>query len=61
LIYDRQSLVPGRSYSGPAVVTEYSATTIVPPAMTFTLTREDNLILEITRNRKGAPKRSALS
>jgi len=46
-IYDRDSLRPGRKYSGPAVVTEYSATTIVPPGAPFWLERAGNLIIQI--------------
>ena len=34
-ILSRDLLPPGRKYSGPAVITEYSATTVVPPGMTF--------------------------
>ncbi|MGD0182834.1 MAG: hydantoinase/oxoprolinase family protein [Terriglobales bacterium] len=46
--YDRDSLQPGRKYSGPAVVTEYSATTFVPPVAQFWLDRTGNIIV---RNR----------
>jgi N-methylhydantoinase A len=46
-IYDRDSLRPGRKYSGPAVVTEYSATTIVPPGAQFWLERAGNLIIHV--------------
>jgi len=34
-IYDRGQLISGKKYTGPAVITEYSATTVVPPAMRF--------------------------
>ena len=34
-ILSRDALPAGKKYSGPAVVTEYSATTVVPPGMTF--------------------------
>jgi N-methylhydantoinase A len=44
--YDRDSLQPGRKYSGPAVVTEYSATTIVPPGKHFWLDRTGNLSIQ---------------
>jgi len=30
-VYDRDALVPGDQFRGPALVTEYSATTVVPP------------------------------
>jgi N-methylhydantoinase A len=44
-IYDRDSLRLGRKYSGPAVVTEYSATTFVPPSAQFWVDRTGNLII----------------
>jgi len=47
-IYDRSSLQPGRKYSGPAVVTEYSATTVVPPGNRFWLDRAGNLFIQIS-------------
>jgi N-methylhydantoinase A len=46
-IYDRESLHPGRKYSGPAVVTEYSATTLVPPGKRFWLHGTGNLFVQI--------------
>jgi len=46
-IYDRDSLKPGKKLPGPAVVTEYSATTFVPPGMRFWLDRAGNLLIEI--------------
>jgi N-methylhydantoinase A len=46
-IYSRDTLPTGRKYSGPAVITEYSATTVVPPGMTFRRERSGNLIIEI--------------
>ena len=46
-IYSRDSLPSGKKYSGPAVITEYSATTVVPPGMTFRTDRSGNLIIEI--------------
>jgi N-methylhydantoinase A len=45
--YDRDTLQPGRKYSGPAVVTEYSATTIAPPGTNFWLDRTGNLFIQI--------------
>jgi N-methylhydantoinase A len=50
-IYDRESLSPLRKYTGPAIVTEYSATTAVPPGMRFWLDRATNLIIEVKRKR----------
>ena len=46
-IYARQSLPAGKRFSGPAVVTEYSATTIVPRGNRFSLDRAGNLVIEI--------------
>jgi len=45
--YDRASLKPTRKYSGPAVVTEYSATTVVPPGTHFWLDYAGNLFIQI--------------
>ena len=42
-IYDRNQLTPGKKYSGPAVITEYSATTVVPPKAHFFLDQAGNL------------------
>ena len=30
-LYDREKLLAGNRFAGPAIVTEYSATTVVPP------------------------------
>jgi len=46
-IYDRHSLRPGKKYSGAAIVTEYSATTIVPPGAKFWLDRNGNLFIQL--------------
>jgi N-methylhydantoinase A len=45
--YNRDSLRPGKKYSGPAVITEYSATTLVPPDQRFSLDRAGNLLIQI--------------
>jgi len=46
-IYSREELrVQGR-YRGPAVVTEYSATTVVPPGKTFAIDRAGNLVITL--------------
>jgi N-methylhydantoinase A len=44
--YDRESLRKGKKYSGAAVITEYSATTIVPRSMDFWLDRIGNLVIQ---------------
>ncbi len=46
-IHGRDSLTVGKKYSGPAIVTEYSATTVVPPDMRFWLEKSGNLIIEV--------------
>lgn len=44
-IYAREELQPKRKYSGPAIITEYSATTVVPPNATFHIDKAANLIV----------------
>ena len=46
-IYARDDLQPGKKYSGPAIITEYSATTVIPPRKSFHLDRASNLIVTI--------------
>jgi len=46
-IYSRDNLQPGKKYSGPAIITEYSATTVIPPGKRFHLDRASNLIITI--------------
>ncbi len=49
-VYDRNALSAAKTYRGPAVVAEYSATTVVPPGMKFQVDRAGNLVIE-TRGR----------
>jgi N-methylhydantoinase A len=51
-IIDRASLRPDTKLRGPAVVTEYSATTVVPPAAIFYLDRTANLIVHLGASKK---------
>jgi N-methylhydantoinase A len=44
-ILERTSLIIGKKYSGPAIITEYSATTVVPPRMRFVLDRAGNVVI----------------
>ncbi len=44
-IYSRDSLEPGKKYSGPAILTEYSATTVIPPGKRFRVDGEKNLLV----------------
>ncbi|MGC2326404.1 MAG: hydantoinase/oxoprolinase family protein [Candidatus Sulfotelmatobacter sp.] len=46
-IYSREALHPGRKCSSPAIITEYSATTVIPPGKRFHLDRAGNLIITI--------------
>ena len=44
-LYPREGLRKGKSYRGPAIVTEYSATTAVPPGTSFRIDAAGNLII----------------
>jgi len=46
-VYERDELRAGRKLRGPAIVTEYSATTAVPPGKRFWIDRAGNLVIEI--------------
>jgi len=46
-IYERESLAPGKKLSGPAIVTEYSATTMIPSGKRFWLDFQGNLLVQI--------------
>jgi N-methylhydantoinase A len=46
-IYSRDDLQPVRKYSGPAIITEYSATTVIPPDVEFHLDRAANLVISL--------------
>jgi N-methylhydantoinase A len=46
-IYSRDALTPGKTYQGPAIITEYSATTVIPPNKRFRLDPTANLIVTI--------------
>jgi N-methylhydantoinase A len=46
-IYSRDALILGKTCSGPAIVTEYSATTVIPPGKHFHLDRAANLIVTV--------------
>ncbi|MDP9268476.1 MAG: hypothetical protein M3P27_09165, partial [Acidobacteriota bacterium] len=42
---------------GPAMVTEYSATTVIPPGFRFRSDRAGNLIIDVPVSRNRVPKR----
>jgi N-methylhydantoinase A len=46
-VFERGDLIPGRSMMGPAVITEYSATTVIPPGKKFWVDGADNLVIQI--------------
>jgi N-methylhydantoinase A len=45
-VYDRQKLNPGAQLVAPAVITEYSSTTLIPPGARAHLDEHGNLIIE---------------
>jgi len=51
-VYDRDALRPGKRRKGPAIVSEYSATTLVPPGRRFWLDRRGNLMIEVRPPRR---------
>ncbi len=46
-IYSRDELRLGKKYAGPAIITEYSATTVIPPGKQFHLDSAGNLLIVI--------------
>jgi N-methylhydantoinase A len=44
-IFERESMAIGKQLRGPAIITEYSATTWVPPRLSFVIDRIGNLIV----------------
>jgi N-methylhydantoinase A len=46
-VFERGDLVPGRFMRGPAVITEYSATTVIPPGKRFWVDASANLLIRI--------------
>jgi N-methylhydantoinase A len=46
-IYDRQALRSGDTFCGPAIITEYSSATVLPPGDTLRVDELANLIVEI--------------
>jgi len=46
-LYSRDTLHPGKKYFGPAIITEYSATTVIPPSGRFHLDQAGNLIVAL--------------
>jgi N-methylhydantoinase A len=46
-VFERANLVCGKAMRGPAVITEYSATTVIPPEKKFWLDAAENLVITI--------------
>jgi N-methylhydantoinase A len=46
-IYSRDALKPLKTYRGPAVITEYSATTVVPPGKRFHIDEAGSLLIAL--------------
>ena len=46
-VHAREELQSGKKYYGPAVITEYSATTVVPPGLPFFLDKAGSLVIQI--------------
>jgi N-methylhydantoinase A len=46
-VYERTNLPPKRILKGPTVITEYSATTVIPPGKSFRVDRAGNLLIAI--------------
>jgi N-methylhydantoinase A len=46
-VYARQALLAGDCFRGPAIVTEYSSATILPPGDTLRVDALDNLMIEV--------------
>jgi N-methylhydantoinase A len=49
-VMPRETLKTGKRYRGPAIVTEYSATTVIPPAHSFQSDKAGNLLVAIATN-----------
>ncbi len=48
-LYERAQMTVGKKLQGPAIVTEYSATSVVPRTSIFYLDRVANLIIEVQK------------
>jgi N-methylhydantoinase A len=46
-VYGREALVPGDSFPGPALITEYSATTVLPPGCLASVDGFGNVVIEV--------------
>ncbi len=46
-VFERSALIPARPMRGPAIITEYSSTTVIPPQKKFWLDESENLVIKI--------------
>jgi N-methylhydantoinase A len=46
-IIPRSAIRQGKRYRGPAIITEYSATTVIPPGLAYQKDRAGNLLIEL--------------
>jgi N-methylhydantoinase A len=46
-VIPRSSITAGKSLRGPAIITEYSATTVIPPGLAYRKDRAGNLLIEL--------------
>jgi N-methylhydantoinase A len=46
-VLDRERLLPGNRFAGPAIVHEYSATTVVPPGCGAEVDEYSNIVIEV--------------
>ena len=46
-VFERGDLVPGGAMKGPAVITEYSATTVIPAGSSFWVDAAENLLIQL--------------
>jgi 5-oxoprolinase (ATP-hydrolysing) len=52
-VYDRQRLHAGNRLAGPALITEYSATTVVPADFVARVDPQHNLVLRLGSSGRG--------
>ena len=57
-LYNRDQIRPGVTLRGPAVVAEYSATTVIPSGMRGRVDRAGNLIVSVSEGKKGSGTRA---
>ncbi len=56
-VFEREELASGRRMKGPAIITEYSATTVIPPGKQYWVDDADNLIIQVHSSNSGVRTR----